>query len=63
MKYVKNIIINKRFYLLTEIFRQPTKSKSLTDYRQSNWILTDNRQVDLPIQTLLWTTENKRQSD
>ena len=25
MKYIKTLIINKRFYLLTEIFRQPTK--------------------------------------
>ena len=25
VKYIKILIINKRFYLLTEIFRQPTK--------------------------------------
>ena len=42
---------NMHFYLLTEINRQ--RSKILTDYRQSNWVLADNRKVDSPIQTLL----------
>ena len=42
---------NMHFYLLTEIKRQ--RSKILTDYRQSNWVLADNRKVDSPIQTLL----------
>ena len=27
VRYIKILIINKRFYLLTEIFRQPTKIK------------------------------------
>ena len=67
------------FYLLSEIYRQPTKIenfnslrsrclevvgahyfqapgtqaiKILTNYAQSNWILTDDKQLDAPIQTL-----------
>ena len=67
------------FYLLPEIYRQPTKIenfnslrsrclevvsahyfqapaaqafKILTDYPQSNWILTDDKQLDATIQTL-----------
>ena len=37
----------------SEIYHQRTKVKILTDSRQSNEFLTDNRHVDLPIQTLL----------
>ena len=67
------------FYLLSEIYRQPTKIenfnslrsrclevvgahyfqapaaqaiKILTDYPQSNWILTDDKQLDATIKTL-----------
>ena len=45
------IIINKRFYSLTEIFRQPTKIEKIN--RLPTKLLNFNRQVDPPIQTLL----------
>ena len=60
VKYIKILIINKRFYLLTEIFRQPTKIEKFnrlpTKIENFNHLPTKllnfNRQVDPPIQTL-----------
>ena len=42
VKYIKILIINKRFYLLTEIFRQPAKIKKFN--RLPTKLLNFNRQ-------------------
>ena len=44
VKYINILIINKRFYLLTEIFRQPTKIEKFnrlpTKIENFNWLPT-----------------------
>ena len=52
VKYIKILIINKRFYSLTEVFRQPAKIENFN--RLLTKLLNFNRQPTSgpPIQTL-----------
>ena len=72
VKYINILIINKRFYLLTEIFRQPTKIEKFNRLptkienfnRLPTKLLNFNRQPTSgpPIQTLRSYTKHLRES-